>query len=177
VSQLRANLAGIAAEPSGVCVANSIRSPKDIVAALGSFPDELGRAIAGADDLDALLQPASDGGWGVVEILPHLRDWEDIYFERFTLLLEEDQAYLPGYDDALWSIERDYRGQDPHETFEAFRELRERTVDLLRSLPESAWTRGGEHGYFGQITLQWLGDHIVDHDQEHLQQVRDALAA
>lgn len=158
-------------------MANPIRSPKELIAALGSFPDELGRAIGGADDPDALLQPASDGGWGVVEILPHMRDWEEIYFERFTKLLEEERPYLPGFDDALWSIERDYRGQDPHETFETFRGLRERTVELLRSIPESGWLRGGEHGYFGEITLQWLANHIVDHDQEHLQQVRDALAA
>ena len=144
---------------------------------LGGFPDDLGRAIAAAEDREALMRPASDGEWGVVEILPHLRDWEEIYFDRLTKLVEEDRPYLPGYDDALWSIERDYRGQDPHATFEAFRALRDRTVELLRSLPESAWTRGGEHGYFGEITLQWLADHIADHDHEHLQQVRDALAA
>jgi uncharacterized damage-inducible protein DinB len=158
-------------------VANPLRSPEEIISALGAFPDDLGRAISGVSDPEALYRPASDGGWGVVEILPHLRDWEEIYFERITKLIEEDRPYLPGYDDTLWSIERDYRGQDPQETFESFRTLRERTVELLRSLPASAWTRSGEHGFFGEITLQWLANHMVDHDQEHLQQVRDALTA
>lgn len=158
-------------------MANPMRSPEEIVAALAAFPDELARAIASEDDPEALMRPASDGGWGVVEILPHLRDWEAIYFERMEKILAEEHPYLPGYDDALWSIERDYRGQDPQQTFAAFRELRERTIDLLRSLPAEGWARTGEHGYYGSISLQWLGNHIVDHDQEHLQQARDALAA
>jgi uncharacterized damage-inducible protein DinB len=160
-----------------VRLANPIKTIQEIISALEAFPDELARVIDGADEPDALVRPASDGGWGVVEILPHLRDWEEIYFERITKLLEEDQPYLPGYDDALWSIERDYRGQDPVETFESLRELRDRTVEVLRSLPESAWARHGEHGYFGDVTLHWLANHVVEHDQEHLQQIRDALAA
>lgn len=158
-------------------MANPLRSPEEIISALAAFPDDLGRSLSSVEDPEALSRPASDGGWGVVEILPHLRDWEEIYFDRATALIEEDQPYLPGFDDTLWSIERDYRGQDPLETFESLRTLRERTVELLRSLPASAWARTGEHGYFGEISLQWLADHIVDHDQEHLQQVRDALAA
>lgn len=158
-------------------MANPLRSPEEIISALDAFPDELARTIASDDDPEALMRPASDGGWGVVEILPHLRDWEEIYHGRMATVLAEDHPYLPGFDDALWSIERDYRGQDPGQTFDEFRALRERTVELLRSVPAEAWMRGGEHGYYGAISLQWLADHVVDHDQEHLQQARDALAA
>lgn len=158
-------------------MANPMRSPETILSALEAFPDELRRAISGVDDPAALIRPASDGGWGVVEILPHLADWEEIYQERLKRLATEDQAYLPGFDDTLWSIERDYRGQEPMESFERFRELREATVVLLRGLPADAWSRAGTHGYYGEITLQWLCDHISEHDQEHLQQIRDALAA
>jgi hypothetical protein len=158
-------------------VTNPTRSPEEIVSLLEAYPDELARVIAGADDPEALIQPASDGGWGVVEILPHLRDWEEVYFERLSRVVAEDSPYLPGFDDSLWSIERDYRGQDPNATFDDFRALRERTVELLRSLPADAWGRTGEHGYYGEISLQWLANHIVEHDLEHLQQTRDALAA
>jgi len=163
-------------DTGGVLVANPLRSPEAIISALETFPDELGRAIFGGDDPDALNRPASDGGWGVVEILPHLSDWEEIYAERIRKLAEEEKPYLPGVDDTLWSIERDYRGQDPTETFKRFRVLREAKVGFLRSLPNEAWSRTGEHGYYGEVTLQWLTDHVVDHDQEHLQQARDALA-
>jgi hypothetical protein len=158
-------------------VANPMRSPETIISALEMFPEELSRAIFGENDPDALNRPASDGGWGVVEILPHLADWEEIFFERMHKTVEEERPYLPGYDDSLWSIERDYRGQDPSESFDRFAELRTATIEFLRSLPPESWTRAGEHGYYGEVTLQWLGDHVCDHDQEYLQQARDALAA
>lgn len=158
-------------------MSNPLRSPDEIVSHLEAYPDELARVIDNVNDPEALMHPASDGGWGVVEILPHLRDWEGIYFQRLSKIVEEDGPYLPGFDDSLWSIERDYRGQDPRTTFAEFQSLRERTVELLKSLPADAWARTGEHGYYGEISLQWLANHIVDHDQEHIQQARDALAA
>ena len=158
-------------------MANPLRSPEAIVSALETFPEELSRAVFGNDDPEALMRPASDGGWGVVEVLPHLADWEEIYLERLRRTAVEEHPYLAGFDDSLWSIERDYRGQDPRESFERFSDLRAATVEFLKSLPAESWTRAGEHGYYGEVTLQWLADHICDHDQEHLQQARDALAA
>ena len=158
-------------------MANPMRSPETIISALEVFPEELGRAIFGDNSPEALSRPASDGGWGVVEILPHLAAWEEIFIERLRKTSTEEHPYLAGFDDSLWSIERDYRGQDTSDSFERFSGLRTDTVDLLRSLPPESWTRAGEHGYYGEVTLQWLADHICDHDQEHLQQVRDALAA
>jgi hypothetical protein len=161
----------------GVLVPNPMRSPETIISALEMFPEELGRAIFGGNDPESLIRPASDGGWGVVEILPHLADWEEIYIERIRKTAQEDRPYLPGFDDSLWSIERDYRGQNPRASFARLSELRAGTVEFLKALPAESWTRTGEHGYYGEVTLQWLADHICDHDQEHLQQARDALAA
>jgi hypothetical protein len=152
------------------------RERDEILRALASFPDELERVALRGKDVETLRRPASDGGWGVVEILPHLRDWEEIYLERVRRIATEEHPHLPGYDDTLWSIERDYRGQNPHEVFAAFRALRAELVQFLSSLPPEAWTRTGEHGYYGDITLGWLCEHIREHDQEHLEQARDALA-
>lgn len=153
----------------------TLRTRETILTELSGFPEELRRLVLTDHGADDLLRPAKDGGWGVVEILPHLRDWEEIYLERMHLIVEEDQPHLPAYDDSLWAIERDYRGQNPAETFEQFRELRGQMVDFLRDLPAEAWERQGEHGVFGSVTLQWLADHVCNHDQEHLQQALDAL--
>lgn len=157
-------------------VTNGLRTREEILQALAAFPDELARVVFKDHDTESLMRPASDGGWGVVEILPHLRDWEEIYLERARRIVEEDHPHLPGYDDELWSIERDYRGQDPAATMDDFRRLRNEHVAFLRALPPEAWARPGTHGYYGEITLQWLENHVCDHDQEHLQQARDALA-
>ena len=150
------------------------RTPEAILAELAGFPDELARAVRDRPR-EALLRPTRDGGWGVVEILPHLRDWEEIFLERVATVLAEERPFLQAYDDELWAIERDYRGQDPLATFAHFRELRERLVGLLDGQPPETWERSAEHAFYGEVTLHWMLDHTCDHDQEHLEQVRDAL--
>lgn len=154
----------------------ALRTREAILAALASFPDELERIVFKDHDPELLMRPASDGGWGIVEILPHLRDWEEIYLERARQIVEDEQPHLPGFDDELWAIERDYRGQDPKETMDDFRRLREEHLAILRPLPPEAWERTGIHSYYGEITLHWLENNVCDHDQERLQQARDALA-
>lgn len=153
-----------------------MRSRDEVLHALEQFPAELKRLVLDQTDRDALLRPACDGGWGIVEILPHLRDWEEIYLDRANHVLREDKPALPGFDDTLWSIERDYRGQEPYETFAAFAALRADLVALLRQASPQEWERTGVHGVYGEITLHWMANHICDHDAEHLAQARDALA-
>jgi hypothetical protein len=160
----------------GAAVSTSLRSREHILETLISFPDDLARAVFGGDDDEALYRPGSDGGWGVVEILPHLKDWEVIYFERARSFIEEDRPHLAGHDDELWPIERDYRGQNPREVFAEFKRLREKHVDFLRGLAPEDWERVGEHSSYGEITLHWMENHVCDHDLEHLEQARDALA-
>lgn len=141
------------------------------------MPVEFERLILRDADRDDLMRPAPDGGWGVVEILPHLRDWEEIYFDRAVAIVTQDVPRLQAYDDSLWEIERDYRGQDPDESLAQFAELRERLIAYLTDLPVEAWQREGDHSAYGRITLQWMADHICDHDREHLQQALDAIVS
>ena len=146
-----------------------------LVAALAAFPEDLARSLAGHPK-EALVRPASDGGWGVVENLCHLRDWEQIFLERARAIVERERPELPAYDDELWAIERDYRGQDPARVLDQLRDLRGELVALLRGLPADAWSRVGVHGLHGEITLRWLAEHVREHGEEHLAQLREALA-
>ena len=153
-----------------------LRSRDETLATLAGYPIEFKRQVLDPADNEAMIRPAFDGGWGIVEILPHLRDWEEIYVDRIQLMLNEDGPELPAFDDTLWSIERDYRGQDPMDTYAAFLQLRQELVSLLTAASLDQWSRTGVHGYYGEITLHWLANHICDHDAEHLQQARDALS-
>jgi len=156
-------------------VTSQLPPPDALLTALAATPDEVARALDGQPD-EALVRPASDGGWGVVENLAHIRDWEEIFLERARVIVEQNRPHLPAYDDELWAIERDYRSQSPWPIVEQFRELRSRLVALLEGLPAEAWDRVADHSAYGEITLQWMIDHIADHDQEHLAQLREALA-
>lgn len=161
----------------GEPVTKALRSRDTILAELAALPVEFDRLVLRPYDRETLAQPAADGGWGVVEILPHLRDWEAIYFERARAIVEEEDPRLPAQDDSLWAIERDYRSQDPFETLAELSEMRERLVAFLTDLPPDAWERTGEHSAYGRITLHWLANHLCDHDREHLQQALDAVVS
>ncbi len=156
---------------------NALKSRETILEQLESFPGDLERVVF-ADHVteEDIFRPGNDGGWGITEILPHLRDWEEIYFERARRIVEEDNPHIPGYDDSLWPIERDYGSQNPVEVFQEFRDLRAAHVALLKRLPAEAWQRTGEHSMLGSITLQWMEDKLCDHDAERLAQAREVLA-
>ncbi|HEV2527517.1 MAG TPA: DinB family protein [Thermomicrobiales bacterium] len=150
-------------------------SPDSIVTALSAFPDELSRLLAD-QSRDALMAPASDGGPGVVELLPHLRDWEQIFLERIDAILSENHPTLSAHDDELWAIERDYRGQDPGRVLKEFLALRAVTVDHLSQLDETAWARTAEHETAGEINLLWVGSRLVESDADHAARIREALS-
>ncbi len=151
------------------------RSIDSIKAALASVPDELTRLLANRSR-EQLRQPANDGGWGVVEVLPHFLDWEPVIRSRVERILNEDMPELEEHDDSLWAIEHDYSSQDPLAVLNAFREQRLALVALLEPLDDAAWNRGGILPKCGHVTLHWLLNNVCDHDARHLMQVRDVLA-
>lgn len=147
----------------------------DLLAALASFPGELERTL-GDHPPEALVRPASDGGWGVIENLCHLRDWEAVYLERVRAIIDRDHPDLAAYDDELWPIERDYRGDDPGRALAAFRERRAAVAALLATLDADGWRRGGRHEIDGEVNMRGLAERLRRHDDRHLSQIRDALA-
>lgn len=147
----------------------------DLVSSLAAFPDDLSRMLQGFS-VDALKRPASDGGWGVIENLGHLRDWEEIYLARVQTMLAEDNPQLPEYDDQLWEIEHDYRGQDPAKVLERLRGLRQQLVAVLHTVPAEAWTRTGQIGAQANVTLEEIVRGIRRHDIEHARAIGEALA-
>lgn len=151
------------------------RSTDAVIATLASVPVDLGRLIEGKSAED-LLRPAQDGGWGLVEILPHFRDWEEIIGERVAAILTEDEPAFEEYDDSLWAIEHGYRDQDTRAAFEEFAERRGALTERLGTLGPDEWTRVGILPKRGRVTLHWLLDSVCDHDARHVVQARDVLA-
>jgi hypothetical protein len=160
------------AERSGV---RGVLPGPDLIPSLEAFPDDLARLLQG-HSVDALRRPTSDGGWGVIENLGHLRDWEEIFHSRVERLLTEDNPEMPVYDDQLWEIEHDYRGQDPFRVLDQLRAQRQQLVSLLREAPAESWERSGSVGTERGVSLATIVLRIRQHDLEHVQAVADALA-
>jgi hypothetical protein len=166
---------GASGESGGSAGRGQERSIDGIKAALASIPEELSRLLAGRSR-EELTQPAQDGGWGIVEILPHFLDWEHVIRDRVNRILTEDTPELEEYDDSLWAIEHDYSSQDPVAVLDAFRDQRLTLVEFLETIDDAAWNRGGVLPKHGGITLHWLLNNVCDHDAKHLMQVKDVLA-
>ena len=160
---------------SSATVEFSGRTIDEVQSALAAVPADMTRLLEGKTH-DELMKPANDGGWGIVEIAPHFRDWEEVITRRVDRILHEERPALEEYDDSLWAIEHDYRSQDPLEAMDEFRKLRESLVASVSALPESAWLRTATLPKRGGITLHWLLNNVCDHDVKHLMQSRDVLA-
>lgn len=170
------NAVGSPAERDHVLrVKDAGRSEIVVTTLLGSVPVELGRLIEGRTTAD-LMQPAQDGGWGIVEIIPHFLDWEQIYADRLDVILAENPATVQEYDDSLWAIEHGYRDKDPKAAFREFSQLRQALVESLTALPLEAWQRIVVLPKRGSVTLHWLMSSLYDHDTKHLVQARDVLS-
>jgi hypothetical protein len=145
-----------------------------LIDSLVEFPAQLHELIAGVDD-DELTRAGPEGSWGAVEVLCHLRDWERIYVQRVQRIIDEDDPTFETVDDSLWPIDRDYHAQDPRNVLEDFAEHRSKLVDLLEDLTIAEWAREGHVPRQGRVTIGGYAEHVAGHDQEHLQQIRQAL--
>lgn len=142
---------------------------------LRDCPQRLRDAIADCDDA-TLKRAAADGGWGPVEIFCHLRDIEELFVERVTRMLNEDEPFMPAVDETLWPIERAYDEQEPRVALEEFAEKRATFVSLLSNLDASTWQRRGHHAELGDQTVLWYAQHAAEHDAEHERHLATVLA-
>jgi hypothetical protein len=150
-------------------------SRAELVERLSSVPATIIRLVSDrtADDL---RQPGQDAGVGVVEILCDLQDWEEITGARVARILYEDTPKLESYDDSLWSIEHDYAARNSDDVIEAFIRLRANLVETLSRLDDESWQRTAQLADHGQVTIAWLMEQVVAHDEQHIAEIMEALA-
>ena len=113
------------------------------------------------------------GCWSIHEHIVHIADSEANSYVRCRRFIAEPGASLMGYDENRWAAELDYHGQSTDEALELFRQLRQRTYGLIRSLPEATWSNSAHHSEDGAMTLDdWL-DVYERHVSEHPQYMRE----
>lgn len=147
----------------------------ELVESLEAAPGVLARLIEG-ESRERLARPASDGDWGVIEIVPHLAEWERVIVQWTRRWLRETDPNLQHVDDSLWSIERDYASQDTYTALARFGDDRQELVDVLRALDPVEHDRTAIHPELGRMSMHQFVAWICDHDARYIAQARDALA-
>jgi uncharacterized damage-inducible protein DinB len=138
--------------------------------------DELNTAIRGRDD--AALSRRPDGkNWAAKEVVCHLRDVEEMFMGRFGMILGMDNPKL-SFDPTMpdrWAEERQYLRNDAQLALGAFRQRRDESLALLRTLTPEQWKRAGIHATRGPVTVNDFVTLMAWHDDNHLDQLRRAL--
>ena len=158
-------------------------------------PGAVADAIAGAPAGALARRPAPDS-WAPTEVVCHLRDVEELFQVRFHTILAVDEPGILAFsaapedlvpwriggaighplDPDRWAAERQYLRQDAHDALAAWQRRRREVVTLLAALTPGDWRRGGIHPTRGRRRLvEWVTS-LADHDDNHLQQLRRALA-
>ena len=133
-----------------------------------------------ADASQAQAQTVRDGddGWTVLEIMCHLRDYQDIFAERIRRMLEEDKPTFKLYDETArlaMVVENDYANQDLREVFDDYWSTRRQLINCLLSLREDQWQREGSFAVDDIVDLEMPVVHTLLHDADHTEQIARIL--
>lgn len=151
-----------------------VQDREELIDRLERTPVLVNELVADASEED--LRKAGPGGsLGAVEVLSYLRDFEQLFIDRLSLMIVEDNPRFDRIEDSLWPIERDYVNQEPLVMLHDFVELRRQVVQILLDLPISDWDRAGRHPSLGHLTIRRYVENVLNRDEEYLDQLRAVL--
>jgi hypothetical protein len=120
-------------------------------------------------------KPAMDR-WSISEVLAHMTETEQIIRERLRRIAQEDMPSIKSFDQNASYAAGKYAGLG-REHLRNFCHERDRSLSLLRYLPEAALGRAGKHAEIGTVTIS---DHLHEwafHDLGHIKQIAELYRA
>ncbi len=112
------------------------------------------------------------GKWSIRQIVAHLADSEIVCAHRLRQIIAEDQPTLIAFDQDAWARNLDYARRKPKQSLESFRRVRGENYELLKEVPESTYTRTGNHSERGPITLLFQLELLAAHAESHARQMQ-----
>jgi uncharacterized damage-inducible protein DinB len=83
------------------------------------------------------------GKWTIKEVILHLIDAERVFAYRCLRVGRDDQTPLPGFDQDQYVPSSQANERRPDSLIQEYQAVREATVELLKNLPQEAWTKMG----------------------------------
>jgi hypothetical protein len=130
------------------------------------------KAIDGLSKAELNALPIA-GTWSVQQVILHLMDSDLVGSDRMKRVISEPNPTLYAYDENLWAKNLSYPQLDPKTAVEIFRLNRVMTASILRSVPDAAFARTGNHTERGVESLQVLVEGYIEHLAHHLKFVRE----
>jgi hypothetical protein len=148
---------------------------RELIDALKSTGETLKGLLSQVSVVQAKSAKGGDENWSVVEVICHLRDAEEISFQRMQAMRDQDRPKIIGYDQEALARERNYNETNLYVALNAFIGFRERHIAALSALSSDEWERSGEHTEIGRITVFAHTLHKVSHDAIHCAQIARQL--
>ncbi len=124
----------------------------------------------------ATARQANSDEWTVAEIVCHLRDLEQVFYNRALRVLKEDRPTFELLDNRKMALESGYNSQNMYNAFRAYLNSRHKLIELFNGLTRDEWSRTGIHPRYGVMTMLDLAAHVTTHDIEHIEQIVRTLA-
>src|SRR4029434_7418839 len=105
---------------------------------------------------EQLMARPIEGKWTTQQCICHIADFEPVYVDRMTRVIAQEKPTYFGGDPDLYAAQLAYTARDAEEELTLIEACRKHMVRILRSLPESAFQRKGNHSEAGEQTLEKL---------------------
>src|SRR5438552_4672075 len=142
---------------------------RSMIEQIAAAPVRMRDAVTGLTPAQ-LDTPYREGGWTLRQVVHHVPDSHLNAYCRFKLALTEETPTIRPYDEARWAELGDSRDTPIETSLQLLDSLHDRWVRLLRSMPESDFTRKLKHPESGEMSLDtllalygWHGRHHVGH--------------
>ncbi len=136
----------------------------------------LGNVLQNVSQEQAATLRDGDDGWTVLEVVCHLRDYSNIFYERAQMMLNDEYPDLPAYDHEALAVERAYNQQDLREVYADMNRQRKQIVRFFLKLTDAQWQCAGTHPEKGHFTMTDAALQFGTHDADHLEQITRILA-
>src|SRR5215469_16190940 len=133
-------------------------------------------ATTGAAGTELDFKPAPNK-WSVRQVVCHLADAEAVYVMRIRQVLAENNPTFQPFDGDAWAERLDYDRRKISHALETFRRLRADNHDLLKEMPEEAFSRPCTHTEAGPWTLRAMIQNCSEHLEDHVKQIQGVRAA
>ncbi len=138
--------------------------------------DILGHILQGMTNEQARSLRDGPEGWSIIEIVCHLRDFDEIFYRRAQMMQAQEQPQLPAYDHEAMALERAYQQEDLAQAFAALKASRARIIAFFAALTPEQWQRAGHHPERDSFTMTDAAMQVGLHDLDHLEQITRVLA-
>ena len=132
--------------------------------------------LRGVTQAQAAALRDGPGGWSVLHVACHLRDYEVTYRERIELMLAEDSPTFVVIANEEWEARGDYPNQDLRAVLADIGERRAGLIARLEGLSDQQWLRPGAHPAQGPATVLDVAINTGLHDIDHIEQIMRCLA-